>query len=382
MIFGAIIVLVFALLYWTVLPARFRPAALLLLGLALFQAFASSIAVNLFLILAIAVVIQKAPRSSSHSLVATLAILLLALNKYADVPVFQVVGLSYVSFRLISLSRDVQRGKSARPTLGQTIFYALFPPTFLSGPIEPYGRFKNVWTPGGLSRRDLFASLSRMASGLAKKLLLVEPLRVFAEEHFATTQPGSALWMGLLAYSLLVYLDFSAYSDLAIGIARLFGYTIGENFNWPYFSASISEFWTRWHISLSQFLRDHVFLPLSSRALKIHALAQSPGLAAGGASLITMVLCGMWHGNRLSFVVWGLGHGLLIGAHQIHRQQVMNRFPARKRMKIQNHAAYRAVATLLTFSCVTLLWVPFRFGLSESALVYGRLFSAFFHSAM
>jgi D-alanyl-lipoteichoic acid acyltransferase DltB (MBOAT superfamily) len=95
-----------------------------------------------------------------------------------------------------------------------------------------------------------------------------------------------------------------------------------------------------------------------------------------------MTLCGLWHGDRLSFAVWGLGHGALLACHQLHRQKVLARLPARKRMKLLSQPVYRGGATVLTFLCVSLLWVPFRFDLDQSVAVYGRLFSVFFHPAM
>ena len=379
MITGTVAVLAFSIFYWKIVPGTYRAMSLLIFGLALYWTLAASVAINVGLVLAVLLALRLAPGSRGTGLAISLALLGLLLNKYARVPAFQVVGLSYVSFRLISLCRSAHKRPAPSPT--KALHYALFPPTFLSGPIEPYERFEKGIVPEALSRSELFASLLRIATGLAKKLLVAEPLRVFSDASFSTAGAGAPLWAGLIAYSLFLYVDFSAYSDLAIGGARLFGYTIGENFNWPYLSASISEFWTRWHMSLSQFLRDHVFMPLSGRALKVKGLAERPLLTGCVASLATMTLCGMWHGDRLSFALWGLGHGILLSAHQFHRQKLLTRLPARKRMKLLSQPVYRAGATLVTFLCVTLLWVPFRFTLTDSLAVYGRLFSVFFHSA-
>jgi len=381
LITGALAVLVFAILYWKVVPARYRASSLLAFGFALYWTLASSLAINLALVLVVLLILRFGGERFRTTAGIAAALSGLLLNKYAGLPAFQVVGLSYVSFRLILLCRAGSK-HADRPGVTSAIEYALFPPTFLSGPIEPYERFVKNVVPPALSRGELFASLLRIAIGLGKKLMLVQPLRSLSDASFTTTAPPAALWAGLLAYSLFVYLDFSAYSDLAIGGARLFGYSIGENFNWPYLSASISEFWTRWHISLSQFLRDQVFMPLSARALNVKALSERPLLTGSLASLTTMLLCGAWHGDRLSFAIWGLGHGVLLVAHQCHRQKILARLPARRRMKLQSQPVYRAGATLATFLCVSLLWVPFRFNLTDSLAVYGRLFSVFFHSTM
>jgi len=380
MILGCLAVLTFAILYWKVLgPAR-RPAALLLFGLVLYGTLAASWVLDLMLVLAVALVLRFRNDPLGRGAAIGLALLVLALNKYGALPSFQVVGLSYVAFRLISLCRAVGKHSLDAPPILTALFYALFPPTFLSGPIEPYERLEKWQVPATLSQSELFSSLFRIALGLVKKLLLAAPLGAFAESSFGPALPADALWPGLLAYSLFVYLDFSAYSDLAIGGARLFGYSIGENFDWPYLASNIGDFWKRWHISLSEFLRDHVFIPLSGRALLIRPLARSPLTVGVAASIITMTLCGLWHGDRSSLALWGLGHGVLLAVHQLYRQKVVGRLPARRRMKLLSQPFYRAAATVLTFACVTLLWVPFRFPLSESGIVYGRLFSVLFHS--
>ena len=370
--------LVFALVYWRLLPPSARPASLLALCALLYWASAPSLALNLALTLLVLAALRFGPLSARSWPAIALPIVALLLNKYAGLPAFQVVGLSYVAFRLISLSRDVGKRQDAPPSILDALVYVLFPTTFLSGPIEPFERFRKIEPPARLERMELFASLTRIVIGLAKKLLIADPLGAFANTALAPDASASMLWPGLFAYSLFVYLDFSAYSDLAIGGARLFGYKLGENFDWPYLSANISEFWTRWHISLSQFLRDHVFLPLSGRALT-GGLAAWPLLVGIMSSLVTMTLCGMWHGSRGSFAVWGFAHGVLIGLHQIYRQKVLGRMKAKQRIAFQKKPAYRAFCTLLTFVGVSLLWVLFRFPLPEAGQVYGRLFGAFIH---
>lgn len=380
MIAGTVAVLLFALVYWKALAPSWRPFALFAFGLAAFWTLAPSLAVNAALVAA-AFLVLGTQSAGRFRLAIFLAIATLAANKYAKTPPYQVVGLSYVAFRVISLARAVERKKKESPGFFATLFYALFPSTFLSGPIEPYERFAT--TPAAaLSRNELFASLFRISVGLGKKLLIVEPLNAFFTPRFTPSSDGATLWWGLIGYSLFVYLDFSAYSDLAIGTARLFGYSIGENFDWPYLSSNIAEFWKRWHISLSQFLRDHVFMPLSSRALASRGLSRFPLAVAVCASLVTMTLCGMWHGDRASFVFWGFGHGALLAAHQIYRQKLVGRMKAKARARVLQNPAYRVFGTLLTFTAVTLLWVPFHFSAAEAAAVYGRLFSVFFHSAM
>src|SRR5262249_30575694 len=188
-----------------------------------------------------------------------------------------------------------------------------------------------------------------------------------AERGFADPSGGaSGAWLALLCYSLYVYLDFSAYCDLALGVARLFGYRLSENFRWPYLSADIGEFWRRWHITLSLWLRDYVYLPLSVTLAVSQRLRRRPLLIGSASAVARMVACGLWHGNTPSLALWGFGHGVLLAGHQVYRQRVLGRLPAKRRKLLAANPLYRSAATAVTFFFVTLLWVFFRFPLGDS----------------
>jgi alginate O-acetyltransferase complex protein AlgI len=172
-----------------------------------------------------------------------------------------------------------------------------------------------------------------------------------------------AAWRGVIACSLWIYLDFSAYSDIAIGVSRLFGIGVPENFRWPYVSVSITQFWERWHISLSQWIREYVFLPLG-RGLYGTRLRAWPVFLALISFETTFLIVGAWHGMALNFLIWGGYHGLLLGGHHVYSR----RAPAWLADWPPYHSRLAHVASgLLTWTLVTLGWVPFAFDVPASA---------------
>lgn len=370
---------VFLLLYWTVVPAQFRRPAFAVVSLAtLVWHFPLSVAMGAVITLVVhSLLAGRTVRVGAAILVALVA---LAAHKYLSLDLswlswvpeslrgevsgddLRLVGLSYAVFRLIHVAAEVRRGGLPPGGAVQLLEYALFPPSFLSGPIERYEDFRNGIDTSSLDLDAGFWGARRVLSGLAKKLFLVQPLQAFADPAFAdpaAVGPG-ALWVSLFAYSLVVYLDFSAYCDIALGVARLFGFRLSENFRWPYLATDIAEFWKTWHITLSSWLRDYVYLPASLRLARLEWLRSRPLLVGTAASLLTMLVCGLWHGNGASFLLWGLGHGVMLAGHQAYRQQVVGRLRARQRKALAANLAYRFACTVLTFATVSLLWPLFR----------------------
>jgi alginate O-acetyltransferase complex protein AlgI len=363
--------LVFLVIYWTVVPASWRRATFLGVSLSILAAYFPT-AVAALAILSAIVYAAVAPPSDrvewSRALLVTAGCLaLLALRGSEPITALHVVGLSYAAFRLIHVAIERARGRVHVEGFVPFLEYAIFPPAFLSGPIERYGDFQQAIDVSALDLDAAFWGTRRVLSGLAKKVFLVGAFHDAAERGFADPSGGaSGAWIALLAYSFYVYLDFSAYTDLALGVARLFGYRLSENFRWPYLSDDIGEFWRRWHITLSFWLRDYVYLPLSVKLAEYPALRRRP-LAIGSASaIVTMVACGLWHANTPSLAAWGFGHGVLLAGHQLYRQQLLGRLPARHRKALTGSAPYRAFSTLVTFLSVTALWVFFRFPLGEA----------------
>jgi alginate O-acetyltransferase complex protein AlgI len=230
------------------------------------------------------------------------------------------VGLSFYSLQACSYLLDVSaaRIQPARSVLEFSLFVAFFP-QILAGPIERAGRMlPQFHTPRKLDPGAVSAGIYLLFSGFFKKLVVADNLGVITSNIFDhyTTYTGADLLICILAFTLQLYADFSAYSDIARGLARLLGFELMVNFRLPYFSASPAEFWSRWHISLSEWLRDYIFYPLrrallrwKSRSGRLAGLLLPP--------LITMLISGAWHGTGWNFLVWGLYHGILMILFQL-----------------------------------------------------------------
>ena len=264
------------------------------------------------------------------------------------------VGISFYVFQAITYVVDVYRGKvpAARSLTDYACYIALFP-QLVAGPIIHY---KSV--AGELRERrvtaDLFASGTALfILGFAKKILIANPLGESADLAFGAQWLGAGTaWFGLGAYMFQIYFDFCGYSDMAVGLGRMFGFGFIKNFNDPYRAKGMSDFWRRWHISLSGFLRDYLYIPLGGNrggTFRTHA-----NLA------FVMLLGGLWHGADWTFIVWGAWHGALL----IAERMVVSKFP---RMRIP-----RGLAVVLTFLAVALSWVWFRSESLGDALAYFR----------
>jgi alginate O-acetyltransferase complex protein AlgI len=226
--------------------------------------------------------------------------------------------------------------------LDYAMFVTLFP-DLIAGPIVRASVFMpQMERDIGPTRQRLRAGGSLFLSGLAKKLLIADQIAPIADAVFASpgTWSVAMTWSGLVAYTLQIYCDFSGYSDMAVGTAKMLGYDLPENFNMPYLAASVAEFWRRWHITLSEWLRDYLYVPLGGNR---HGAARTYLNL-----MLTMLLGGLWHGASWNFVVWGLLHGIALAGHRAYRAMLPTaRMP-------------RIAARLLTLLFVMLCWVPFR----------------------
>ena len=252
------------------------------------------------------------------------------------------LGISFFTFHAISYIVDIYRGTSqARKNPLEVLLYFVFFPQLIAGPII---RYKDV--AAQLSRRavtvdDVAYGARRFVVGLGKKVLIANTLGACVDHVFNT--PATALstglaWFALAAYTLQIYFDFSGYSDMAIGMARMFGFRFLENFDFPYVSHSIREFWQRWHISLSRWFRDYLYVPLGGNRV-------TPWRVYANLTIV-FFLCGLWHGAKWTFVAWGLIHGAFL---VLERAGVMRRVT---RTPIVRHVYVLAV--------VMFAWVFFR----------------------
>ncbi|HKO53980.1 MAG TPA: MBOAT family protein [Polyangiaceae bacterium] len=268
------------------------------------------------------------------------------------------MGISFVVFEEISYLVDVFRGSAspARRFSDYALFLSLFPHS-IAGPIFRWQDLEQQLRARRHSLNMAFEGALRFSFGLAKKVLVANHVAPVADLVFGLDSqivPTSYAWVGLLAYTLQIYFDFSGYSDMAIGLGKMMGFSFKENFEAPYTSASISEFWRRWHISLSTWLRDYLYIPLGGSRV---------GESKRYRNLIVVFLvCGAWHGANWTFLAWGAYHGTWL---VIEQSRVWNRISAR---------LPRVVAIAITFLLVMLGWVLFRCEhLSSAAAYYGRL---------
>lgn len=215
------------------------------------------------------------------------------------------IGISFFTFHVISYLVDIYRAKSKpQKNLINLSLYIVFFPQLIAGPIVRYNQIQKYLVMRREQLQNLWPGIERFTFGLAKKIILANPLSRIADAAFATPTSdlsASWAWYGIICYTLQIYFDFSGYSDMAIGLARVFGFRFEENFNYPYIARSVKEFWRRWHISLSNWFRDYLYIPLGgNRVSRIR----------GYFNLVTVFfLTGLWHGSSWNFVIWGLLHG-------------------------------------------------------------------------
>ncbi|HSE96516.1 MAG TPA: MBOAT family O-acyltransferase [Methylomirabilota bacterium] len=233
------------------------------------------------------------------------------------------LGISYFTFQAISYIADVHQGRVQPPARWEVVatYLALFP-QISSGPIVRYPELAEPLAapPPRARREDMEQGFLRIIVGLTKKVVVADPLGVLVTllvgQH-ATLQVAGG-WLVAAGFGLQLYFDFSAYTDIAVGVARLFGFRYPENFDAPYRAQSPPDFWNRWHMSLSRWIRDYVFLPFG-RFLLVRAGSRHAFGAQSAALIVTMTLIGLWHGARWGFVLFGLWHGLLMVAHHVGR---------------------------------------------------------------
>jgi alginate O-acetyltransferase complex protein AlgI len=289
----------------------------------------------------------------------------------ASLPVLQVilpVGISFYTFEAINYTVDVYRRKvAAERNLANFMLFITFFPHLVAGPIVRARDFlPQTHRPKHWDWARLNLGAQYFLMGLFKKLAIADRMACFVDPIFAdpAQYKTHTVWMAVLAYALQIYGDFSGYTDMAIGSAHMLGYKLAQNFNMPYLATSIAEFWRRWHISLSSWLRDYLFIPL--------------GGSKGGRRqtcrnlLITMTLGGLWHGANWTFIIWGVVHGLLLIGHRLFRDFAR----ARPRLDGVLHSRLGSAACLgITFMTVCCTWVLFRaVSLDQVGQIFHRLF--------
>ncbi len=266
------------------------------------------------------------------------------------------LGISFFTFTQIAYLVDVYRREAHDYGFTQYVLFVSFFPHLLAGPVLHHAEIMPQFTgPAGsrLTAENFAIGITIFAIGLFKKVILADGIAEFASPVFDAAQGGAkpgmlAAWAGVLCYTFQLYFDFSGYSDMAIGLARMFGVVFPANFNSPYKATSMIEFWRRWHMTLSRFLRDYLYVPLGGNR---------HGTLRRYANLMTtMVLGGLWHGAGWTFVIWGALHGAFLVVNHIWRT-LCGHLPEGFTPPA---ALSRWAGRLLTFLCVVIAWVFFR----------------------
>lgn len=260
------------------------------------------------------------------------------------------VGISFYTFQTLSYTIDVYWGKQpAESHLGIFALYVSFFPQLVAGPIErPGNLIPQFKQQQHLDYKRISSGIKLMLWGFFKKLVVADRLALYVNEIYGQPEQfsGLSLLLATILFSFQIYCDFSAYSDIAIGTARCMGYDLMENFRRPYFATSVSDFWRRWHISLSTWFRDYLYIPLGGNRVSVPRWYLN--------LMIVFIVSGLWHGANWTFVLWGALHGFYLVASLLLG-------PFRERLaKALPNGLYQGMSILLTYVLVLLAWVFFR----------------------
>ncbi len=264
------------------------------------------------------------------------------------------IGISFITFQKIAFLVDAHRGLVRKFSIRNYALFVTFFPQLIAGPIvhhsEMIPQFEKRPFPD-VFRADIAVGLAIFCVGLFKKVIVADTCAVYADAGYGILKAGGSLdpasaWIAVLAFSFQLYYDFSGYSDMAVGLARLFGIRLPVNFHSPYKATGIVDFWRRWHMTLSRFLRDYLYIPLGGN--RRGNLRRNINVA------VVMLLGGLWHGANWTFVIWGGIHGAMLIANQGWSRMAVSR------LSVLRTRRARITSVLATFIAVTLAWIPFR----------------------
>jgi alginate O-acetyltransferase complex protein AlgI len=367
-------------------PRRFRSSVLVVWGLAFYAIYASAF---LPLVIELVVATYLIGRGRADVVLIGAMILLFADFKLGvdltgltaalagrrstpvSASVIVPLGFSFLAFELMHFALERRRNRIPDASLAELGAFALFFPCRIAGPIKRYPPFTEAVRQAERTVANVYAGVVRVLIGVFKKVVLADVLSLTAGEIAYASTPAQ-VWKVMLAYSLQIYLYFSAYSDMAIGFSQMLGIAVPENFNWPYLAPNIQEFWSRWHMTLSGWVRDYVFTP-SGRALFKTRLKATPTAIACVAYLLTFLVIGAWHGATPGYLVWGMYHALLLIAYYVYRTRVPAAVAASRWWASR---AVTAASTAFTFVLVTIGWLPFRTDLTNSLRLLRLMFGA------
>ena len=288
---------------------------------------------------------------------------LFAKDDFTALNIIMPLGISFYTFSAISYLVDVRRGKvQAMPLLDVALYISFFP-KITSGPIQRSADFwEQTNRPRNINQENFLTGIQIFCFGLFKKIVLSDRLSVLVNQVYQTPLAfdGITVWLAVLAYSLQIYLDFSGYSDMAIGTARMLDIHMPRNFNLPYLSHNVTELWKRWHISLSSWLQEYLYIPLGG---------SRKGTARAYLNLVlTMVIGGLWHGASWTFILWGALHGIALVIHKLWVKLT-------KSNEKSHSLPANLLSILVTFLFTSFCWIFFRADSVDKALqILARLF--------
>ncbi len=377
------------LLYWAVPSLRARNGLLLAASL-VFYSFGQWQGIPVLLLSALVSTLagrameREKGRRAVLALAVAVHLLLLGAFKYLDfftaslnallgleLPLAHLplpMGISFFTFKSIAYVVDAYRAGGSGHGFADVLLYVSFFPQIGSGPIARFGPFAQQLTGRTIGAAQAAQGLRRFILGFGKKLLIAGQVAAIADAAFAL---GPALdarmaWVGTVAYSLQLYFDFSGYSDMAIGMAAMLGFSTPENFNYPYIAASIRDFWKRWHISLSSWFQDYLYIPLGG-----NRKGQGRAMVNRG---IVFLLCGLWHGANWTFILWGLWHGVFSAIESAVAAARKGRPAERSRRPLLG----RALGHVYTLLVVCIGFVIFRAAdLTQAGQMLAAMFTAF-----
>ena len=268
------------------------------------------------------------------------------------------IGISFYTFQILSYVIDVYRGEypAQRNLLSLATYISMFP-QLVAGPIVRYGTVEKELKERRVTAEGFADGLARCAFGLGKKVLLANQMALAADKIFNSGEalPGAVYWIGAVCYTFQIYFDFSGYSDMAIGMGKMLGFSFPENFRYPYTAGSVTDFWRRWHISLSSWFREYVYIPLGGNRRGVPRQILN--------MCVVWLLTGLWHGASWNFVLWGAYYGLLLILEKHVLEKALERVP-------------RFLRHILTLLAVIVGWVIFRVETPGEAFgVLGAMFS-------
>lgn len=237
-----------------------------------------------------------------------------------------IIGISYSSFKMMHFVIESYKNQIKKLNFLDFINYIFFFPAFISGPINRYNHFSEQLTIKSDSnlKNDLKYGIERIIHGLFKKFVLatiVYPYVIINIQKSMLEMNASEIILGLYAFTLYIYFDFAGYSDIAIGSAKILGIELPENFNNPFLKKNIQQLWANWHISLTGWLTDYIYWPLSKKLRNMELFRKNPVFLSNVSIIVTFIVCGMWHGETFNFVVWGFYHGLGLAILNIYQKQ-------------------------------------------------------------